>query len=278
MSRLAARFAELKAQKTKSGKQRTALIPYVMTSDPSPEITLPLMHAMVDAGADIIELGAPFSDPMADGPVIQAAAERSLQHNTSVHDVFSVVTAFRKTDDKTPIVMMGYLNPIEVMGYESFAQQASACGIDGVITVDMPPVEAAEYVPALKKQGIDPIFLLAPTSTEKRIEKLADVASGFVYYVSLKGVTGAATLDVSSVEQKVAQIRQYIDLPIAVGFGISDAESAAKVAGCSDAVVVGSVIVKKMTLNDGKSEPERSIIIKEISDILSAMRSAMDDV
>ena len=272
MSRLAARFAELKADK------RTALIPYVMTADPVPEITLPLMHAMVDAGADIIELGAPFSDPMADGPVIQAAAERSLEHNTSLHDVFSVVTEFRKTNDKTPIVMMGYLNPIEVMGYDAFAQQASASGIDGVITVDMPPVEADEYVPALKAQGLDPIFLLAPTSTEERIRKLADVASGFVYYVSLKGVTGAATLDVSSVEQKVAQIRQYIDLPIGVGFGISDAESAAKVAGCSDAVVVGSAIVKKMTLNNGKTEPERSIIIKEISDVLSAMRSAMDNV
>ena len=272
MSRLAARFAELKSS------NRTALIPYVMTGDPSPEITLPLMHAMVDAGADIIELGAPFSDPMADGPVIQAAAERSLEHNTSLHDVFSVVAEFRKTDDKTPVVMMGYLNPIEVMGYESFAQQASACGIDGVITVDMPPVEAGDYVPALRAQEIDPIFLLAPTSTEARIKKLADVASGFVYYVSLKGVTGAATLDVSSVEQKVAQIKQHIDLPIGVGFGISDAESAAKVAGCSDAVVVGSVIVKKMTLNSGKTEPERSIIIKEISDILSAMRSAMNDV
>jgi len=272
VSRLAARFAELKSN------ARTALIPYVMTGDPSPEITLPLMHAMVEAGADIIELGAPFSDPMADGPVIQAAAERSLTHNTSLHDVFSVVTEFRKSDDKTPIVMMGYLNPIEVMGYESFAQQAAACGIDGVITVDMPPVEATDYVPALKSHELDPVFLLAPTSTEVRIKKLADVASGFVYYVSLKGVTGAATLDVSSVEQKVAQIRQSIELPIGVGFGIGDAESAAKVAGCSDAVVVGSAIVKKMTLNDGKTEQERSIIIKEISDILSAMRSAMDSL
>ena len=272
MSRLVARFAELKAN------EKTALIPYVMTGDPSPEITMPLMHAMVAAGADIIELGAPFSDPMADGPVIQAAAERSLAHNTSLHDVFSVVTEFRKTDDKTPIVMMGYLNPIEVMGYESFAQQASACGIDGVITVDMPPVEAGEYVPALKSQGLDPVFLLAPTSTEERIKKLANIASGFVYYVSLKGVTGAATLDVSSVAEKVAQIRQYLDLPIGVGFGIGDAESAAKVAGCSDAVVVGSAIVKKMTLNSGKTEAERSIIIKEISDILSAMRSALDSL
>jgi tryptophan synthase alpha chain len=270
VSRLAQRFAELKSE------SRKALIPYVMASDPSPEITLPLMHAMVEAGADMIELGAPFSDPMADGPVIQLAAERSLKHNTSMHDVFSLVSEFRQTDDKTPIIVMGYLNPIEVMGYQSFAQQAAACGIDGVITVDMPPVEADEYVPALKSQGLDPIFLLAPTSTEERIKKLADVASGFVYYVSLKGVTGAATLDVSSVEKKLAEIRQFIDLPLGVGFGISDAESAAKVASCSDAVVVGSAIVRKMILNDGKTEQERAIIIKEISDILSSMRSAMD--
>ncbi len=270
MSRLTARFAELKA------KSQTALIPYVMAGDPSPEMTLPLMHAMVEAGADIIELGVPFSDPMADGPVIQLAAERSLQHNTSLYDVFALVKAFRQNDDKTPIVAMGYLNPIEVMGYTSFAKQAAASGVDGVITVDMPPVEAGEYAPALKAQGLDPIFLLAPTSTQERIKKLAELASGFVYYVSLKGVTGAATLDISSVEEKVAEIRQFIDLPIGVGFGISDAESAAKVATCSDAVVVGSAIVKKMTLNNGKTEAERSIIIKEISDILSAMRKALD--
>lgn len=271
MSRLAQRFSDLKA------KQRTALIPYVMTSDPCPDITLPLMHAMVAAGADVIELGAPFSDPMADGPVIQAAAERSLAYNTSLLDVFAVVSEFRKQDDKTPVVMMGYLNPIEVMGYENFAEKASACGIDGVITVDMPPVEAESYVPALKSQGLDPIFLLAPTSTQQRIKKLAEVASGFVYYVSLKGVTGAATLDVSSVKQKVAEIMQFIDLPIGVGFGISDAESAARVASCSDAVVVGSVIVKRMAQNDGKTEQERTTIIEQVSDILSTMRVAMDD-
>jgi len=187
-----------------------------------------------------------------------------------------VVAEFRKQDDKTPIILMGYLNPIEVMGYQSFAEQAAANGIDGVITVDMPPVEAGEYVPALKSQGLDPVFLLAPTSTEERIKKLADFASGFVYYVSLKGVTGAATLDVASVEEKVAEIKKHIDLPIGVGFGISDAESAAKVAKCGDAVVVGSVLVKKMTMNDGKTEQDRAIIIKEISDILSSMRTAMD--
>ncbi|HHO58661.1 MAG TPA: tryptophan synthase subunit alpha [Thiotrichales bacterium] len=270
MSRLAACFETLK------NTSRTALIPYVMTADPHPQITLPLLHAMVDAGADIIELGAPFSDPMADGPVIQAAAERSLAHNTSLHDVFSVVREFRKENDTTPIIMMGYLNPIEVMGYASFAEQAAAAGIDGVITVDMPPVEAGDYVVALEAQKIDPVFLLAPTSTAERIRKLASVASGFVYYVSLKGVTGAATLDVSSVEQKLNEIKQFIDLPIGVGFGISNAEAAAKVAACADAVVVGSVLVKKMADCSNHSSQESARIIKEISDILSAMRRAMD--
>jgi tryptophan synthase alpha chain len=272
VSRLAERFAELKS------RSRKALIPYVMASDPVPEITLPLMHAMVEAGADVIELGVPFSDPMADGPVIQAAAERSLEHNTSLHDVFNLVKAFRQTDDKTPIIMMGYLNPIEVMGYQQFAKEAAECGIDGVITVDMPPVEAGDYVPALRSAGLDPVFLLAPTSTEERIKALTQVASGFVYYVSLKGVTGAATLDVSSVKQKVEEIRRFIDLPIGVGFGISDADSAAQVASCSDAVVVGSAIVRKMTLNNGKTEQDRSIIIKEISDIISSMRQAIDSL
>lgn len=270
MSRLDTRFAELKAQ------SRTALIPYVMAHDPSPEITLPLMHAMVEAGADVIELGAPFSDPMADGPVIQLAAERSLAHGTSMHDVLDLVKAFRETDDQTPIIVMGYLNPIEVMGYREFAGQAAASGVDGVITVDMPPVEAGDYLPALRDADIDPVFLLAPTSTEKRIQALAKVASGFVYYVSLKGVTGAATLDVGSVAEKLSEIRRFIDLPVGVGFGISDAESAAKVAACADAVVVGSVLVKKMTINNGETEQERTIIIKEISDILSSMRAAMD--
>ncbi len=274
MSRLASCFESLKSA------SRTALIPYVMTSDPYPEITLPLLHAMVEAGADIIELGAPFSDPMADGPVIQAAAERSLLHNTSLHDVFKLVSEFRKTNEITPIVMMGYLNPVEVMGYESFARQAAECGIDGVITVDIPPVEARDYVAALKQEAIDPIFLLAPTSTDARIKKLTEVASGFVYYVSLKGVTGAATLDISSVEQKLSQIKQHLKLPLGVGFGISNAQAAAQVSACADAVVVGSVLVKKMANADTSADRSSQMagIIKEISDILSSMRSAMDNV
>jgi len=270
VSRLASCFETLKAS------SRTALIPYVMTADPWSSITLPLLHAMVEAGADIIELGAPFSDPMADGPVIQAAAERSLAHNTSLRDVFKVVSAFRKENTETPIVMMGYLNPIEVMGYETFARQAATCGIDGVITVDIPPVEAADYVCALQSSNVDPIFLLAPTSSAERMQKLAGIASGFVYYVSLKGVTGAATLDVNGVQQKLNEIRNNINLPVAVGFGIGDATAAAQIAGFADAVVVGSVLVKKMAGSEHENEAESARIIKEITAILSAMRAAMD--
>lgn len=271
MSRLEQCFAELKSA------SKTALIPYIMTGDPQPGVTLPLMHAMVDAGANIIELGAPFSDPMADGPVIQAAAERSLAHGTSLHDVFDVVREFRKTDNTTPIVMMGYLNPIEVMGYEVYAKTAAECGIDGVITVDMPPEEGEGYVKALKANKVDPIFLIAPTSTEQRIKMIAQHCSGFVYYVSLKGVTGAATLDVSSVTKKVDIIRRYISLPVGVGFGINNAEAAQSVSQCADAVVVGSAIVKKMAANAQPSESQTAVIIEEVTALLKSMRLAMDE-
>ena len=266
MSRLKQCFAELKSA------SKTALIPYIMTGDPRPDITVPLMHAMVEAGANIIELGAPFSDPMADGPVIQAAAERSLKQGTSLKSVFEAVRQFRKDDSTTPVIMMGYLNPIEVMGYESYAKTASECGIDGVITVDMPPEEGHDYIEALKQFGVDPIFLIAPTSTEERIKMIAEVSGGFVYYVSLKGVTGAATLDVASVADKVGIIRRYIDLPVGVGFGIGDADAAQKVSRCSDAVVVGSAIVKSMATNT-----ESSVIIEEITTLLKSMRTAMDE-
>jgi tryptophan synthase alpha chain len=266
VSRLAECFAELKAQSKK------ALIPYVMAGDPSPDITLPLMHAMVDAGASIIELGAPFSDPMADGPVIQAAAERSLRHHTSLHDIFSLVADFRKKDDKTPVVMMGYLNPIEVMGYQSFAEQAATSGIDGVITVDMPPVEASDYIPALKSQGIDPIFLLAPTSTDERIGKISRQASGFVYYVSIKGVTGSAALAVDEVADKLKTIRRQVTLPVGVGFGIKDPASAAQVASIADAVVVGSALVT--ALESAEADGKTPEAVAEA--FVAALRAAMD--
>jgi len=266
MSRLAKRFADL------GSIGRKALIPYIMTSDPEPEVTLPLMHAMVEAGADVIELGAPFSDPMADGPVIQLAAERSLEHGTSLHDVFSVVKQFRETDATTPIIMMGYLNPIEVMGYAVFAEKAAAAGIDGIITVDMPPEEAEDYIAALRQHEIDPVFLLAPTTTEARMEKIGAVASGFAYYVSLKGVTGSAALDVAGVSERMTTIRKHIKIPVGVGFGIKDATTAAAISACADAVVVGSAIVNQMALNAGNVEK----IITNVTDLLTSMRNAMD--
>ncbi len=266
MSRLAERFSALRAA------GRTALVPFVTAGDPQPEVTVPLMHTMVEAGADIVEFGIPFSDPMAEGPVIQKACERALRHSVSLTDVLAMVAEFRQQDSTTPVVLMGYLNPVEVMGYERFASAAKAAGVDAVLTVDMPPEEADGLVEALRQQQIDPIFLLSPTSTQARIEKICAVASGFVYYVSLKGVTGAANLDIKSVERKLAQIRQQTDLPIGVGFGIRDAESAAQVARLADAVVVGSAVVKCVAEN--VTQPEK--IKSEIAALLSGMRKAMD--
>lgn len=266
MSRINDTFTRLKRE------GRKALIPYVTAGDPQPNVTVPLMHAMVEAGADIIELGIPFSDPMADGPVIQAACERALMHNVSLRDVLAMVQQFRERNQSTPVVLMGYLNPVEAMGYDKFAATASKAGIDGVLTVDMPPEEAADLVAALDLVGLDPIFLLAPTSNDERIAKVTAAASGFVYYVSLKGVTGAANLDVTAVAGKLEQIRRHTDLPIGVGFGIRDAASAAQVAKIADAVVVGSAIVKRIA--DLAQTPER--INAEVSAVLHAMRQAMD--
>ena len=220
MSRISARFKQLKAH------NRVALIPFVTAGDPTPDATVPLMHGMVAAGADIIELGVPFSDPMAEGPVIQKACERALLHNTSLRDVIAMVHRFRQDDQATPVVLMGYLNPIEVMGYLDFASEAALAGVDGVLTVDMPPEEADEYIQVLRKYELDPIFLLAPTSSEARIRLVSEASSGFVYYVSLKGITGASHLAASEVASKVAEIRKVTTLPIGVGFGIKDPDTA----------------------------------------------------
>lgn len=266
MSRIAQRFSDLKA----AGK--TALIPYIAAGDPSLSMTVPLMHQMVEAGADIIELGVPFSDPMADGPTIQLACERALAHNTSLSDVLDMVETFRQQDKATPVVLMGYLNPIEIMGYEAFSERAAAVGVDGVLTVDLPPEEGEESLQAFKKHGLDPIFLLSPTTREHRIKKVATAGSGFVYYVSLKGVTGANTLDVDEVAQRLSAIRELTDNPVGVGFGIKDAETAAKVATIADAVVVGSVIVKVIENNADNEQA----IMTEIPAILASMRAAMD--
>jgi len=266
VSRLSPTFELLKSE------SKTALIPFITAGDPQPSVTVNLMHDMVAAGANVLELGIPFSDPMAEGPVIQAACERALEHNVSLHDVLDMVAEFRTKNNDTPIVLMGYLNPVEVMGYETFAEAASKAGADGLILVDLPPEEGADLVDALKAKDIDPIFLLAPTTTDDRIEKICNIASGFVYYVSLKGVTGAANLDVDSVVKKVNQIRGHTSVPVGVGFGIRDAESAAQVGAVADAVVVGSAVVKRVAEN--ADNPEK--ISREVCGLLSSMREAMD--
>jgi tryptophan synthase alpha chain len=266
MSRIAACFSKLKEQ----GK--SALIPFITAGDPSREVTVPLMHKMVAAGADMIELGVPFSDPMADGPTIQRASERALEHNTSLLDVFSMVQEFRKQDPSTPIILMGYLNPIEVMGYQDFADNAASAGVDGAITVDIPPEEADGFLEAMAQANLDPIFLLAPTSNAQRIEQICSAASGFVYYVSLKGVTGAGHLDIAGVKSKVEEIRGHTDLPVGVGFGIKDAETAAQMSGFADAVVVGSAVVSRLEDN----QEDAAAIQREIGALLTSMREAMD--
>ena len=266
MSRIKACFDGLRARK------RQALIPYVTAGDPRPDVTVPLMHAMVKAGANILELGVPFSDPMADGPVVQAACERALKYHVSLRHVLEMVREFRSRDDHTPVVLMGYLNPIEAMGYTVFARAARKAGVDGVLTVDMPPEEAYGVVSIFRAEQLDPIFLLAPTSSDERIAKICALASGFVYYVSLKGVTGAASLDVAAVTTKLKQIRAITDLPVGVGFGIRDAATAAQVAAVADAVVVGSALVRK--LGEFAEQPHK--IEQEVVSILAQMRAAMD--
>jgi tryptophan synthase alpha chain len=266
VSRIAARFESLRSQ------GRKALIPYVTAGDPEPANTVPLMHELVEAGADILELGVPFSDPMADGPVIQQACERALKHHVSLRGVLGMVREFRRDNTTTPVVLMGYLNPVEIMGYETFAREAAEAGVDGLLTVDLPPEEGGDLVQTLSANGIDPIFLLAPTSHEARIKAICGAASGFVYYVSLKGVTGAASLDVDAVAEKLSLIRQHTDLPVGVGFGISDASTAARVARVADAVVVGSALVKLLAANTQDLPSGRAAV----ASLLGEMRQAMD--
>ncbi len=267
MNRIDHRFQELR----RAG--RTALIPYITAGDPRPDLTVPMLHALVAAGADILELGVPFSDPMADGPVIQKACERALSHGMSLRGVLELVRDFRQTDTETPVVLMGYLNPIESLGYEAFVAGARDAGVDGVLTVDLPPEEAAELIEPLKAAGIAPIFLLAPTSSSARIRRTAELAQGYLYYVSLKGVTGSATLDVAAVSEKLAGIRALTDLPLGVGFGIKDPPTAAAIARVADAVVVGSTLVVKM--GELADDPER--MRREVADAIAAMRRAMDE-
>ena len=240
MSRIDGVFARLRA----SG--RKGLVPYITAGDPHPRHTVALMHALVEGGADLLELGVPFSDPMADGPVIQLACERALAHGTSLTQVLAMVKQFRRRDTATPVVLMGYLNPIECMGLANFARRARAAGVDGVLVVDLAVEEATEFAPALRTQGLDCIFLIAPTSPPARIEAISRAGSGYLYYVSLKGVTGARSLDVGEVKRKVAKIRRHTRLPIAVGFGVRDAKTAAQVGAVADAVIVGSALVSEI--------------------------------
>ena len=263
MSRIQTTFEKLKQRGSK------ALIPFITAGDPNPQITVSLMHALAEVGADIIEIGVPFSDPMADGPTIQRSSERALKHGVALHDVLDMVAKFRATDASTPVVLMGYGNPIEAMGWERFAARCAEVGVDGVLTVDFPPEEGHEAFAHLTKHGIDPIFLLAPTSSDARVERVAKQARGYVYYVSLKGVTGAGNLDLSDIERKIPQLRKHISLPIGVGFGIRDAKTAQAVAKLCDGVVVGSRIVQEI-----ENSTEENIIAN-VSKLVKELRMAL---
>lgn len=258
MSRIAPCLNALKTQ------QKKALIPYIVAGDPDYATTLATLHAMVKTGADILEIGVPFSDPMAEGPVIQKGHERALASGMSLKKLLELVKEFRVTDNTTPIVLMGYANPIENMGYAVFADAAVAAGVDGLLTVDIPPEEAHALNSELKRVGIDNIFLLAPTTTDVRAKHICELATGYLYYVSLKGVTGAGNIDTNEVSEKLAQFRTYTSLPLCVGFGIKDAASAQVVAETADGVVVGSVLVSKMAEQGANSIAAVAAIIADI--------------
>lgn len=225
---------------------RAALIPYISAANPLVSSTVPIMHALVKAGADIIELGVPFSDPMADGPVIQKAAEHAISQGVGLSKVLDMVTEFRQNDQTTPVVLMGYANPIERMGQSAFVKRAAQAGVDGVLVVDYPPEEVEIFSKLLEEHGIALIFLLAPTSTKARIMNVANVARGYVYYVSLNGITGAGNLDTNQVAEKLELIRQFVNIPVGVGFGIRDVQSAQRIAGIADAVVIGTKLIEIM--------------------------------
>jgi tryptophan synthase alpha chain len=275
-ARLAATFAKTAG--------RTALVPYITAGDPSKAATPALMHALVRAGADVLELGVPFSDPMADGPVIQRAAERAIKRGVGLPQVLEMVAEFRQQDQATPVVLMGYANPIERMGQAAFVERAGQAGVDGVLAVDYPPEEITEFAAQLGKAGIDPIFLLAPTSTEERIKKVAQVARGYVYYVSLKGVTGAGNIDTAGVAERLALIRRHVSIPVGVGFGIRDADSARRLASCADAVVIGSKLIETMETAVAQAQQKGldaqavdAFAISAAADWLGGIRQALPD-
>ncbi|MDX3985534.1 MAG: tryptophan synthase subunit alpha [Achromobacter sp.] len=276
IDRIAAAFA-----RTAESGRSAALIPYIAAGDPSPAATVALMHALVEAGADIVELGVPFSDPMADGPVIQRAADRAIAQGVGLARVLELVAEFRQRDTTTPVVLMGYANPIERMGQAEFAANAERAGVDGVLVVDYPPEEVIDFAATLGAHGIAPIFLLAPTSTEARIQAVAKVARGYVYYVSLKGVTGAGSLNTEDVAERVAVIRRHMgDIPVGVGFGIRDAESAQRVARVADAVVIGSKLIETMeqAVANAPAAQQTNAAVTAASGWLRTIRLALDQV
>lgn len=264
MSRIGQTFDQLKSQ------GRRALIPFITAGDPEPLATVSLMHALVAGGADIVELGVPFSDPMADGPTIQRSSERALKHGVGLKDVLAMVAEFRQANASTPVVLMGYANPIEAMGWDGFCAAARAAGVDGVLTVDYPPEESAEFAAKCAAAGLDNIYLLAPTTPAARVEAVARQARGFIYYVSLKGVTGAATLDLSEVAARVPAIHAATGLPVGVGFGIRDADTARQVAQVADAVVIGSRIVQEIE----SASPEA--MLDNVRNFVAGVRAALD--
>ncbi len=266
MSRISQCFQDLRAD------GQTALIPYVTAGDPEPWVTVPLMHALVDAGADIIELGVPFSDPSSDGPVIQKACERALQNDVTLNHVLDMVKQFRDKNKTTPVVLMGYSNPLEAIGYQVFAEKAQKVGVDGILTVDMPPEESEEFRATMDAHDIDTIFLVAPTTSPERMKMIASFARGFIYYVSIKGVTGAAAIDVDEVARKLSQLREFTDLPLGVGFGIRDGKSAAAVSEVADAVVVGSTLVR--CIEEHANRPQE--LPAAVASLLAEMRHAIN--
>src|SRR5262245_56057022 len=264
MSRISTTFDSLRQQ------GRKALIPFFTAGDPEPALAVPIMHALVKGGADVIEVGVPFSDPMADGPVIQRSSERALKHGVSLKDVLGFVAEFRKADATTPVVLFGYANPIESMGAERFADNARSAGADGVLVVDYPPEEARGLAALLEARGLDPIFLLSPTTTDARLKQVAALGRGYLYYVSLKGVTGAANLDLTDVSQRLKHLRQFVSLPIGAGFGIRDAATARAIAGLCDAVVIGSALIQEM------EQAPRDAVTSRVTRFLAPIREAMD--
>jgi tryptophan synthase alpha chain len=264
MSRITAKFQQLALA------GRKALIPFFTAGDPEPALTVPIMHALVRGGADIIELGVPFSDPMADGPTIQRSSERALKHGMSLRRILDLVAEFRASDANTPVVLMGYANPIEAMGDESFADRAQAVGVDGVLVVDNPPEESEQLVAMLDRRGIDSIFLLSPTTLDARLDHVARLARGYLYYVSLTGVTGAASLDLAQLRKRIPHIRSRVSVPVGVGFGIRDAATARAVADCADAVVIGSRLVQEIE----QSDPGE--VLQRVADFMREIRIELD--